>query len=260
MAVQATAPRRAPRPVVVADDDFDDEMEDAVEDFDDEMEVEAPPVTKPPLTRRIPVAGKTVAPVPTKTVAAPPKKASPVAPTKAVAAPVKAAAKPTKTVTATGASTATVEAVDVGVDPTRRDSLPDNFKRALSTQDILDVLDAMRTGETMVFKKADNDKWHVALSSAPIVINQRHTGNRMSGAAFDLEVQTDEYREWKATWSLLKTDEKMAAAQEAGVVWEEVADPRINQMRMTDAYLIHLGIEKYKEEYRDRKSRDAIKK
>lgn len=64
-----------------------------------------------------------------------------------------------------------------------------------------------------------------------------------------------EYAEFKTWWPKMTPDEKVTWAEENSVTWEEHVDPLVNNMKLSAAAQVHLGVEKYKPGFRTRAAR-----
>ena len=82
---------------------------------------------------------------------------------------------------------------------------------------------------------------------------------KFKGRAFDDEVQSDEYKEFKAQSKSKSYAEMKKWAKKVKAKWESHSDERIDRIRLTTAIREKLGVEKYKEEYQDAAARRAIK-
>lgn len=147
-------------------------------------------------------------------------------------------------------------ATEEEISKTVRSNLPQTLNMALDGQLVLDMLEAMRTGETYVIGKINDEQWRIAISKEALVVT---TGKKLKGVAYDREVCTQEFLDWKKEWQAMSTEEKIHHAEELGVEWEQHETARINLMRAGLAVREHLEIDKYKPQYQSRNARASIR-
>jgi hypothetical protein len=118
------------------------------------------------------------------------------------------------------------------------------------------VLESLEDGKSVVITKTGDGKWELSMAGKrdPVV-----TTKKLRGKEYWNEVLTPEYQEFAEEWQGLTYVEKRKKAKKAGAKWEEHDDERIDLIRIVDALLKKEGIEKYKEEYRSRLARAAVK-
>lgn len=220
--------KKASKPVVeeeeedIVEDEIDEELEP---DEGEEPEEEEEPA---PVIRRKVVAAP--APVAKKAVAAPP--------------PVKKAAKPV----------VQIEEEDVVEEPVKKTVKVKPVDATVAGAIVLDLLDGMSEDQAITITRTADDKWTFSLA------NGKAAKSGLTGRAYWDEVIDPAYLAWYNDWSQMTQDERIKKAKKVGVTWVEDKDPRVNIMRATLAYREQIGIEKYKEQYRSRSARAAIKK
>jgi hypothetical protein len=124
---------------------------------------------------------------------------------------------------------------------------------------IVDILEMMETGKTLVITKEADNTWIVNISTQGGVISKLASYNRLSGRQYYEEVTSEEYLQWSKEWKQLTYSEKKSKAIKMGVTWNKHPNPKVDVMRITDAVRQHSGIEKYKPEYATRLSRSRIR-
>lgn len=142
------------------------------------------------------------------------------------------------------------------IDKTVRSNLPQTLNMALEGQLVLDMLAAMREGESYVIARMDSDSWRIAISKEAAMVKPR---KQLKGKAYEREVYTEEFFNHEREWGKLSTEEKWQRIQESGVEWEEADNDRVNMMRATKAYRDSLDMEKYKPQYQKRAARGIIR-
>lgn len=88
-----------------------------------------------------------------------------------------------------------------------------------------------------------------------------HEGRRnaLTGAAFYKIAYSPEFLEFYPAWAKHSYEEKVVQAEEEGVEWERHENAKVDVMRLTAAYRIAKGIEKWRPEYLDRRARKILK-
>jgi hypothetical protein len=126
---------------------------------------------------------------------------------------------------------------------------------------IVDILEHMKIGTILVIVKEDRDSWKVTQTDKffTSLVTPTTTGARLKGKSFWDAVSNPEYQQWSREWNQLTFSEKQKRAEKMGVTWEESKNPKIEAMNITKAVREHLGIEKYRDEYKSRAARANIK-
>lgn len=119
------------------------------------------------------------------------------------------------------------------------------------------LLLGMEDGKTMSIKKVGDDKWHVSLTEPVAAPTGKNA--KFAGQEYWREITSDEFNKWQEDWKQLTYAEKVQKATKAGVKWEQHSNPKVDVMRLTEAYRTHMGIEKYKPEYQTRAARQALR-
>lgn len=117
------------------------------------------------------------------------------------------------------------------------------------------ILEGIETGKSVLITRTGDGKWELSLTDG----KGKSSAGRLTGKAYWDEVSNPEFTQWNAEWQEKTFDEKKSYAKKLGLKWEEHANPKVEVMRITEAVRNHLGVEKYKEEYRTRSARAAIK-
>ena len=81
---------------------------------------------------------------------------------------------------------------------------------------------------------------------------------QMTKVEADEEASTDEYKEFTATWDELSTEERIAYAEKIGAKWDGQVHQRSAMGRLKRCALVASGIQKWKPEYRDAKTRTRL--
>jgi len=115
------------------------------------------------------------------------------------------------------------------------------------------LLDSLVAGKAIIITKIGENKWQVLPSDAVA------KSKKVVGKEYWDEVISEEYRQWSEEWSALTFAEKQQRGKKAGIKWNASGDQRIEIMSLTDAMRKHDGIEKYKEQYRDRAARALLR-
>jgi hypothetical protein len=251
------------------DEDEDDEVtleaedveDSADEDTEPEDDADTPPApvkkVAAPAARKVVVpppaakTGKSVAkPVtaPAKTIAKPGAKpaAKPVAPAKPGAKPAPVVKKPV---------------VHAPVEEPEEDAAPATLTKVKKVEDsqmeILasTLLNTLNNRQTLVITKLDDGKFSISLADAKVMAT---TSGKLRGKEYWDEVLHPDYVAWQTEWKAMTQAEKAALCKKAKVTWEHQEDPRVDAIKMADAYCRAMGISKYKDEYKERKVREAI--
>lgn len=122
------------------------------------------------------------------------------------------------------------------------------------------IFDAMAEGQIAVLKKVDSRTILMTLTVEDAGLSVAAGPRKLSGKEYWQEVLDPDYNEWREEWVELTYEEKVARAKKAKVKWEEHENPKVDVMRLTEAYRKHLGVHKYKPEYRSRSARSAVRK
>lgn len=117
------------------------------------------------------------------------------------------------------------------------------------------ILEGMEIGKTVAISRTADNRWELALVDGK---SFAATG-KLTGRAFWDEVTSPEFKEWNEMWGQMTFDEKKKAALKAGAKWEPHENPKVEVMRITEAYREHMGVEKYKPQYASRAARAAIR-
>lgn len=92
----------------------------------------------------------------------------------------------------------------------------------------------------LVFTKIGDGKYSF------VVRERKPDKPKAVGKEFWDEVLSPEFLEWSKEWTPLTFAEKKKRAVKAGATWDAHKDPRVEVMRITEAYRDAMGIEKYK--------------
>jgi hypothetical protein len=133
--------------------------------------------------------------------------------------------------------------------------------RKKGTNPMVDILEHMKIGTILVIIKEDKESWKVTQTDKffTSLITPAMAGARLKGKSFWDAVSNPEYQQWSREWNQLTFSEKKKRAEKMGVTWEISKNPKIEAMNITKAVREHLGIEKYRDEYKSRASRANIK-
>lgn len=115
-----------------------------------------------------------------------------------------------------------------------------------------DLLDVLNDGGSLIIHKSKDT---YTISSADGIVRTR----KLKGSEYWDEVSDPAYRKWGEEWRQKTYEEKVKFARKNKLVWNEHDNPRVDVIRLTEAVREYLGIEKYKEQYRTRASRAAIR-
>lgn len=117
---------------------------------------------------------------------------------------------------------------------------------------VLELLLSLEDGQAVLFQKSDGG---FSISTGEAV----ETTKKLKGKAYWEEVTDPKYREWDEEWREKSYEEKVKFAKKQKLEWNEHENPRVDVIRLTQAVREHLGIEKYKPQYRTRSAREAVK-
>jgi hypothetical protein len=287
--ITRTAPAAKPQVEEPEDIDMEEELDVEADDLDEEEDEEPEPVKAPARKVVPPPAKKVVAPPP-----APVKKSAPVAaPVKSVAkpapkvveveeeeeeleaapvaAPVKKvvvpppAAKPVSkplAVKPAAVSKPVVEEVDEEPEAKPAVSLTVRKVDDFTVHSLMaGILDWLTEGKAITIKRTADNAWQIAPSTAKVevVVAAAPKKARLVGKAYWSEVCTPEYLASEQEWLKLTFAEKVANAKKLGATWESHTDPKIENIRMAEAYREKAGITKYKPEYASRTARAILR-
>lgn len=122
------------------------------------------------------------------------------------------------------------------------------------------MFEAMAAGTSIIITKLEENKWQFTSTNIQAAAVEKSTGLKLgNGKAYFAEVLNPAYLKFYDEWNNLTYDERKRRAKKAGTTWKEDKNPKMDAMRMTEAYLEKLGIKKYKPEYMDFKKRAAIR-
>jgi len=236
-----------PEEVVEVDDegydvDEDDTDPDVELDVDDE-EVDDEPEPEPAhrVARRVVQVAS-----PTRKVAPPP-------------APVKAAAKPAPKPVAPAAKPVAKPAPKPVKQVAEEEVEPKTIKvQKVETMALANLFEGLLTGlhdgQAIIISRRGETTWQLSTSD-----QIKGVSVKLSGEAYWDKVTTPEYKEWIEGWTGLDYPAKVKEAKKIGAEWEKHADQRVDLIRISQAVMEKLGIEKYLPDYRTRASRDALK-
>jgi translation initiation factor IF-1 len=228
------------------DEEDDDDMETVAEDeveAETEDDTEEEPEEAPAPKKVVATTRKVVVPPPAVKPGAKPAAKPVVAAAKKVAVPARKPARP-----------ALEEEVEEDAVPT---TLTKVKKIEESQMEILasTLLNTLNNRQTLVITKLDDGKFTIALADAKVMAT---TSGKMRGKEYWDEVLHPDYVAWQTEWKAMTQAEKAALCKKAKVTWEHQTDPRVDAIKMADAYCRAMGISKYKAEYKERKAREAI--
>lgn len=115
------------------------------------------------------------------------------------------------------------------------------------------LISSMADGSSIIITKIADNKWSITSGES---VQQKKSG--LKGNDYWKEVLDPAYVEWSKEWTAMSAEDRIKLAKSKKVQWKEDPDPRVNQMRCTEAYREAMGIEKYKPEYRSRKARKEL--
>jgi len=118
---------------------------------------------------------------------------------------------------------------------------------------LVGLLESLEAGKAIVITKINEKKWQV--TSTEVL---KSTG-KLRGKEYWDKVRNPEYDAWRIAWREKSFEEKKAYAKKLGVKWVTHANPRIEEMHVTQAVREQEGISKYKPEYASRSARAALR-
>lgn len=121
------------------------------------------------------------------------------------------------------------------------------------------MFQAMQDGTSFIITKLESGKWQITSTNIQAVAVSKAAAGKLTGKAYWDEVCDPKYVEWSQDWGSLTYAERKARCKKAGVTWVEDKNPKMDAMKMTEAYREKLDIQKYKPEYRTIKARAAIR-
>lgn len=116
------------------------------------------------------------------------------------------------------------------------------------------LLQSLEAGKSLIISAVGNNKWQISTSEAVV-----SSGKKLSGPEYAQTVFSQEYLDWNDEWRQLTYAEKLEKAAKAKVQWDKHENPKVDVMRLTEAYREHIGVEKYKPEYASRKAREVLR-
>lgn len=132
---------------------------------------------------------------------------------------------------------------------------PEEEELAFSADDpIMAIAAQLADGKSLLITKTDEGTFVLAFWSEGAAV-----GKQLRGAAYWDEVLSPEYVAHYEEWTELTFAEKKKQAQKLKATWEPHDNPKVEVMRITQAVRTKLGIEKYKEQYKTRADRAAIR-
>jgi hypothetical protein len=143
---------------------------------------------------------------------------------------------------------------------------------ALASATLGDFFDLLIAGQTLILSK-EGDAFILSLNEGKPIASKtaapkavESSGPKLRGDAYWHEVLTPEYDTWfyadagtGKAWQDMTPEEKDAFVESLGITYEPHDDPRVNSLHQVTTLLKHLGIVKYKKEYKDAKVRDALR-
>lgn len=118
------------------------------------------------------------------------------------------------------------------------------------------IMTSLDEGQAIVITALEIGKYSIGPANAK---QAALSTGKLSGNAYWDEVLDPKYVEWQNGWLKLTISEKHAMCKKNNVTWEHHDIPAVDVIRMTQAYTQAMGIEKYKEKYREQSARKAIK-
>lgn len=120
-------------------------------------------------------------------------------------------------------------------------------------------------GDAIIFKRIGDDyilaKFDGTVTKSAGSAEGKKKGRRkrlMSWDDWNETVYTPEFLEHAEMWSALTFEEKVAEAEAEDIEWDRHPTPRVDNMRLTQAYREQMEITKFNEGYEDKKVRDAL--
>ncbi|MCJ7761154.1 hypothetical protein MUP59_08470 [Candidatus Bathyarchaeota archaeon] len=210
------------------EEELEDDVEELEDDVEDDQEEEEEEVT-PRKARRF------QKPAP-KVVTKPALKSK-----VAALPPVKAVAK--------GKEPVTDELVDEEVKPVGIKAAPVQVAESI----LVGLLESLEAGKAIVITKINEKKWQVTSTEVLKSVG------KLRGKEYWDKVRNPEYDAWRLAWREKSFEEKKAYAKKLGVKWVAHANPRIEEMHVTQAVREQEGISKYNPEYASRSARAALR-
>lgn len=118
------------------------------------------------------------------------------------------------------------------------------------------MLTRLAEGDVLHIKCVASSEYEVSISSSTTLTSVPE--KPVVKVSVD-DMLTDEFKEWRKAWAALTYEEKVEAAEEAGVEWDRHENPKVDVMRLSAAMREAEGIEKWKPEYSTRKARAAAR-
>jgi len=119
------------------------------------------------------------------------------------------------------------------------------------------LMASMPPKHVLLVERLKNDRWRLSIASVKDPVASEV--GTLFGEAYWKEVINPDYREWQEMWKPLSSSDKEMLCKKVGAEWVRSSKPNINNMRMAEAYLHRVGIEKYKPQYRQDKDRARIR-
>lgn len=138
--------------------------------------------------------------------------------------------------------------------------LPKSVEILMKDAFLTDVLEAMQDGQTLLITRKKNGTWEMRTvqTNAKVLTAEEDSMPKLSGKEYWDEVLSPEYRAFYEDWNGKSFEERKAYAKKLKVRWESHESEKIEKMNLGTAVLNHLGIEKYKEQYRSSVARRRI--
>lgn len=132
--------------------------------------------------------------------------------------------------------------------------------------DMATFIDSVGVGQSVVATRIDDDTWSFAIVAGGAPVVAKATGRGLRGKAYAEEVLTEEFlhfdnvdaAESGKSWREMTVEEREELAAEFDVEIDEDR-PKVRAMQLKPALMAALGIEKYKDEYKSRAARKALK-
>jgi hypothetical protein len=142
---------------------------------------------------------------------------------------------------------------------TARQPVEDDEEVEGADNPVLNLLEGLREGETIVVRRESRNEWVLATMQTMAAVAVQKSDRLPAG--FDDSLKTEEYLDWQDEWTPKTYEEKVAWAKKNKVEWEfdPDKDERINHMRVSLAVQDHLGIEKYLPQFRTQAARKEAK-
>lgn len=117
-----------------------------------------------------------------------------------------------------------------------------------------ELIEALEEGKALLITKTKRNQYQVTTGAAVAM-----SAKKMAHGEYLAEVIDPAYTEWKEKWRGMSFDAKKKYAIKIKAQWDPHEDEGIEVMRISQAVREAEGIEKYKEEYRDRAARAALR-